>query len=107
MPCGLRSSFLSHLSSLPTVPASPQHEFLRGCKNLLCAWRRILSTLKLMTGICTVYDCCIDTIYLLSFEDMSRSGGPKYMSADLRAGFGFDNAENEVSSSATKYKVAA
>ncbi|KAL1512310.1 hypothetical protein AB1Y20_005572 [Prymnesium parvum] len=66
-----------------------------------------ISSFIIADGICTVYDCCIDTIYLLSFEDMSRSGGPKYMSADLRAGFGFDNAENEVSSSATKYKSVA
>merc|ERR1719230_1869969 len=56
-------------------------------------------------GVCTVYDCCIDTIYLLSFEDMDREGGPKYMSADLRAGFGIDVADKEASKSAGKYKA--
>jgi len=55
-------------------------------------------------GICTVYDCIIDTIYLMSFEDMERPGGPKYMSNDLRKGFGMDEAENEASKAAGKYK---
>lgn len=52
-----------------------------------------------------MYDCCIDTIYILSFEDMERSGGPKYMSNDLRQGFGFDEADKEATSAAIKYKV--
>jgi len=55
-------------------------------------------------GVCTVYDCCIDTIYLLSFEDMEREGGPKYMSEDLRKGFGIDEADSEASDAAKNYR---
>jgi len=58
-------------------------------------------------GICTVYDCCIDTIYLSSFEDMERDGGPKYMSADLKAGFGIDDAPNEASKRANKSRAVS
>ena len=58
-----------------------------------------ISSFIIADGICTVYDCCIDTIYLLSFEDMEREGGPKYMSNDLRNGFGLDKADQEANAS--------
>ena len=63
-----------------------------------------ISSFIIADGICTVYDCCIDTIYLLSFEDMERPSGPKYMSDDLRKGFGIDEADNEASKAAKKYR---
>jgi len=56
-------------------------------------------------GIVTVYDCIIDTIYLSAFQDMERPGGPKYMSDDLRKGFGLDPAvaAHEAGNHARKY----
>ena len=66
-----------------------------------------ISSFIIADGICTVYDCCIDTIYLLSFEDMEREGGPNFMSDELRAGFGLDCSEKESSDAAKKYKVGA
>jgi len=56
-------------------------------------------------GICTVYNCIIDTIYLLSFEDMERPGGPIYLSANLREAFGIDTAAQEVTKDPSKYEA--
>ena len=35
----------------------------------------------------------VDTIYLCAFKDMEENSPPKYMSNDLRKGFGFDKAK--------------
>merc|ERR1719291_374283 len=44
-----------------------------------------------------VFNVAIDTIYLCSFKDMEENNPPKFMSNDLRAGFGIDKAEAEAS----------
>ena len=44
---------------------------------------------------CAVFDCCIDTIYLCAFKDMKENDPPKFMSNDMREGFGIDKAEAE------------
>jgi len=46
-------------------------------------------------NITTVFDCCIDTIYLCAFKDMKENDPPKFMSNDMREGFGIDKAEAE------------
>ena len=55
-------------------------------------------------GMCTVYDCAIDSIYLSAFKDMKENNPPKYMSNDLREGFGLDRAAAESSKMANNYK---
>lgn len=47
------------------------------------------------SGITSIYDCAIDTIFLCSFKDMNDNKPPKYMSNDLRAAFGLDLADEE------------
>lgn len=58
-------------------------------------------------GICMVYDCAIDTIYLSSFKDMEENKPPKFMSNDLREGFGIDAADAEAGSRAKKYAAVS
>eukprot|EP00965_Chrysotila_dentata_P189726 6173474-Pleurochrysis_carterae.AAC.9 len=38
----------------------------------------------------------VDTIYLCAFKDMEENNPPKYMSNDLRKGFGFDEAQARI-----------
>ena len=46
-------------------------------------------------GITTVFTCCVDTIYLSAFKDMDENDPPRFMSNDLRRGFGLDAAASE------------
>jgi len=39
-------------------------------------------------AIVSIYNCAMDTIYLCAFKDMAENDPPKYMSNDLRTGFG-------------------
>lgn len=48
-------------------------------------------------AVCSVYDVAIDTIYLCAFKDMKENSPPKFISAELRAGFGIDAADHEAS----------
>jgi len=58
-------------------------------------------------GVTMTYDCAIDTIYLCAFKDMDENSPPKYMSDDLRKGFGIDEASKEASAAAQKHETQA
>jgi len=47
------------------------------------------------SGITMIYDCAIDTIYLCAFKDMAENDPPKFMSDDLRVGFGLAMSQEE------------
>jgi hypothetical protein len=53
-------------------------------------------------GLTTTFSCCVDTIYISAFVDMEANDPPKYLSNDLRAGFGLDEAEDEAPVGASK-----
>merc|ERR1711924_205093 len=55
-----------------------------------------LASWVIADGLNTSFSCCIDTIYLSAFVDMEANHPPKYMSNDLRDGFGIDRAVEEV-----------
>ena len=58
------------------------------------------------SGVTMVYDCAINTIYLCAFRDLEEnSGNPKYMSNDLREGFGLDKAHEEASLKSQTHKT--
>lgn len=63
-----------------------------------------LTSFIVTSGVTMVYDCAIDTIYLCAFKDLDDPGGPKFMSNDLREGFGLDKAAEEVGEKAANYK---
>jgi len=96
--------------SIPVCCASLTFYILDGIPNYSqynAIWPALIvfiSSFIIADGICTVYDCCIDTIYLMSFMDMEENNPPKYMSDDLRKGFGIDVADKEASKAAGKYK---
>ena len=54
---------------------------------------------------CAVFDCCIDTIYLCAFKDMKENDPPKFLSNDMREGFGIDKAEAEAGSAKDGYEA--
>jgi hypothetical protein len=59
------------------------------------------------SGVVLVYGCAIDTIYIAAFKDMADNPpNGKFMSDDLKAGFGLDQAtaEREGSKRAAKYE---
>lgn len=42
------------------------------------------------SAITDVFKCCIDTIFVCAFKDLETNMPPKFMSADLRKGFGLE-----------------
>jgi len=52
------------------------------------------------SGITMIYDCAIDSIYLSAFKDMEENTPPKYMSEDLRKGFGLSLSSEDAFSEA-------
>jgi len=58
--------------------------------------------LVISTSTTTVFECCLDTIFLCCFKDMKENEPPKFMSDDLRDGFGIDKAEEEAPQGAAK-----
>jgi choline transporter-like protein 2/4/5 len=58
-------------------------------------------------GVTMVYNCTIDSIYLLAMKDMEENVPPKFMSNDLRKGFGLDEAHKEASKRSQTYKSQA
>ena len=53
-------------------------------------------------GLTTTFTCCVDTIYISAFVDIEANNPPKFLSNDLREGFGLDRAEEEAPAGATK-----
>jgi hypothetical protein len=55
------------------------------------------------SAICSALKCTIDTVFLCAFKDMEENKPtPKFMSDDLREGFGIDKAEEDLTKSGMK-----
>ena len=53
-------------------------------------------------GLTTTFTCGVDTIYISAFVDIEANNPPKFLSNDLREGFGLDRAEEEAPVGASK-----
>jgi len=72
-----------------------QSDYTRDFNPIWAAIVVFLSSYIISDGVAAVYDVTIDTIFLCAFKDMKENNPPKFMSNDLREGFGIDKAEEE------------
>uniref|UniRef100_A0A7S4F3X7 Choline transporter-like protein n=1 Tax=Chrysotila carterae TaxID=13221 RepID=A0A7S4F3X7_CHRCT len=56
----------------------------------------LIASFIVMDAVLIVFSVAVDTIYLCAFKDMEENNPPKYMSNDLRKGFGFDEAQARI-----------
>jgi len=91
--------------STPVISACAAFAYLEWCSidpfykdkynNLVAVAVTFLISYIVTTGVVSIYECAIDSIFLCAFKDMADNKPPKYMSNDLRKAFGLDLADEE------------